>query len=112
MLQHSIYSVASPEGCAAILWGDSAKAEEAAAHLKLTAEDLLSFGIVDEILSEPLGGAHREPVAFVSRVLVAAARDLDRLSSKCPDELRDGRYKKYRRIGAWQTREAGAAVES
>jgi len=62
MLEHSVYSVASPEGAAAILWGDSARAEEAASRLRLTADDLMRFGIVDEIVPEPLGGAHRDPV--------------------------------------------------
>jgi len=61
--------VASPEGCAAILWGDAARAPEAAEHLKLTSEDLVRFGIVDRIVSEPLGGAHRDPGGFVTRVL-------------------------------------------
>jgi acetyl-CoA carboxylase carboxyl transferase subunit alpha len=103
MPQHSIYSVASPEGCAAILWGDAGKAEEAAARLKLTSDDLLGFGIADEIVPEPLGGAHRDPGRFVETVLRAVERNLGRLSGQGADELRDGRYMKYRRIGAWQT---------
>ena len=70
MLEHSTYSVASPEGCAAILWSDAGKAEEAAARLKLTADDLRRFGIVDEVLAEPLGGAHRN----AQRVVPANAR--------------------------------------
>src|SRR5512135_2932620 len=61
MLEHSVYSVISPEGCAAILWKDGAKASEAAELLKLTAQDLMSFGIIDDIIPEPLGGAHRNP---------------------------------------------------
>ena len=60
MLEHSVYSVASPEGAAAILWGDAARAEEAATRLKLTSDDLLAFGIVDEVIPEPIGGAHRD----------------------------------------------------
>ena len=67
MLQHSVYSVASPEGCAAILWGDAAKAEEAAARLRLTSDDLLGFGIVDEVVPEPLGGAHRDAAWYDRR---------------------------------------------
>ncbi|MEO9170859.1 MAG: acetyl-CoA carboxylase carboxyltransferase subunit alpha [Candidatus Baltobacteraceae bacterium] len=100
MLQHSVYSVASPEGCAAILWGDAAKAEEAAARLKLTAEDLLRFGIVDEVVPEPLGGAHRESAATVARVLDAIESSVQQLSALSPDALREARYSKYRRLGS------------
>lgn len=102
MLEHSTYSVASPEGCAAILWKDASKAEEAAMHLKLTAQDLLRFRIVDEIVPEPLGGANRDPATVVARVMdrvAAALSDLERLSS---DALRAARYDKYRRIGSWK----------
>lgn len=103
MLEHSVYSVASPEGCAAILWGDATKAEEAAARLKLTAADLRAFGIVDEIIPEPLGGAHREPSAVVASVLGSVSMALQRLGAMSPDALREARYQKYRRIGAWET---------
>jgi acetyl-CoA carboxylase carboxyl transferase subunit alpha len=103
MLEHSVYSVASPEGCAAILWGDATKAEEAAARLKLTAADLRDFGIVDELVAEPLGGAHREPSTVVSKVLGSVTTALQRLSVLSPDALREARYQKYRRIGAWET---------
>jgi acetyl-CoA carboxylase carboxyl transferase subunit alpha len=102
MLEHAIYSVASPEGCAAILWGDAGKAEEAAARLKLTAADLKGFGIVDEIVSEPLGGAHREAGIVVAKMLGAVQTALQRLSTVGPDRLLEDRYRKYRRIGAWQ----------
>jgi acetyl-CoA carboxylase carboxyl transferase subunit alpha len=67
MLQHAVYSVASPEGAAAILWGDAGRAEEAASRLKLTSDDLLEFGIVDEVIPEPLGGAHRDPAGVVGK---------------------------------------------
>jgi acetyl-CoA carboxylase carboxyl transferase subunit alpha len=100
MLQHSVYSVASPEGCAAILWGDAAKAEEAAARLRLTSEDLLGFGIVDEIVPEPLGGAHRDPRGTIDDVLSAIDGALDRLANVPAGELRARRYDKYRRIGS------------
>jgi acetyl-CoA carboxylase carboxyl transferase subunit alpha len=103
MLEHSVYSVASPEGCAAILWGDATKAEEAAARLKLTATDLRQFGIIDEIVSEPLGGAHREPSSVVARVLGSVSTALQRLGELGPDTLSEARYQKYRRIGAWET---------
>ncbi len=99
MLEHSVYSVASPEGCAAILWGDAGKAEEAASRLKLTAEDLLQFGIVDEVVPEPLGGAHREPVATVTKVLDAIHLSLQHFSAMPPSALQEARYAKYRRLG-------------
>jgi len=100
MLQHSVYSVASPEGCAAILWGDAAKAEEAASRLRLTSDDLLGFGIVDEIIPEPLGGAHRDPHGTIKEVLSSIDSALGRLASIPAGELRARRYEKFRRIGA------------
>jgi acetyl-CoA carboxylase carboxyl transferase subunit alpha len=100
MAENAVYSVASPEGCAAILWGDSARAPEAADHLKLTSSDLLGFGIVDEIVTEPLGGAHRDPAGFVGRVLDAIESALERLASASPEQLRETRYRKYRRVGS------------
>lgn len=102
MLEHSTYSVASPEGCAAILWSDSGKAEEAAARLKLTADDLRRFGIVDEVLAEPLGGAHRNANDMVSRTLDAIDASLTRLAGLKPAQLLDERYRKYRRLGEWE----------
>jgi acetyl-CoA carboxylase carboxyl transferase subunit alpha len=102
MLEHSTYSVASPEGCAAILWSDATKAEEAAARLKLTADDLRRFGVVDEIIAEPLGGAHRNAQDVVTRTLDTIDRVLTRLSTLSPEELLDERYQKYRRVGEWQ----------
>jgi acetyl-CoA carboxylase carboxyl transferase subunit alpha len=103
MLEHSVYSVASPEGCAAILWGDSTKAEEAASRLKLTAQDLERFGIVDEVVPEPLGGAHRDSSGSVTRVLAAIDAALGRLKALGPQKLVEERYRKYRRLGVWQT---------
>jgi acetyl-CoA carboxylase carboxyl transferase subunit alpha len=102
MLEHSTYSVASPEGCAAILWSDASKAEEAAARLKLTADDLRRFGVVDEIIAEPLGGAHRDAEDVVTRTLDAVDRALTKLSVQSPDRLLDERYQKYRRLGEWR----------
>jgi len=102
MLEHSYYSVASPEGCAAILWSDATKADEAASHLKLTAQDLQSFGIVDEIVNEPVGGAHRDAAGTIARVLKAVESALAELSPLSSDRLREARYLKYRRIGAWE----------
>jgi acetyl-CoA carboxylase carboxyl transferase subunit alpha len=104
MLEHSTYSVASPEGCAAILWSDASKAEEAAARLKLTADDLHRFGIVDEILPEPLGGAHRNANEVVTRTLDTVAATLARLTAMTPATLMEQRYRKYRRLGEWQAK--------
>ena len=107
MLENSVYSVASPEGCAAILWGDAGKAEEAASRLKLTSADLQRFGIIDEIVAEPLGGAHRDPAGVVEKVLDAVSAAVERLARIAPRELREARYQKYRRIGAWQAERQG-----
>ncbi|MDP9016872.1 MAG: acetyl-CoA carboxylase carboxyltransferase subunit alpha [Candidatus Eremiobacteraeota bacterium] len=112
MLEHSVYTVASPEGCAAILWGDAAKAEEAAARLKLTSQDSLGFGIIDEIIPEPIGGAHRDAAALVATTLHHIGDALARLSAKPADELVEERYRKYRRIGAWQVERQEAAAIS
>jgi len=103
MLEHSTYSVASPEGCAAILWSDASKAEEAAARLKLTADDLRRFGVVDEIIAEPLGGAHRNAEDVVGRTLDAIDRALTHLSALSEQRLLDDRYQKYRGLGEWRS---------
>jgi acetyl-CoA carboxylase carboxyl transferase subunit alpha len=103
MLENSVYSVATPEGCAAILWGDSSKAEEAAGRLKMTAQDLLGFGIVDSIVAEPLGGAHRDAIGIVGRTLGAIGNAVDELISKDPATLLEERYQKYRRMGSWES---------
>src|SRR5581483_1354569 len=100
MLEHSVYSVASPEGAAAILWGDAARAEEAATRLKLTADDLLGFGIIDEIVPEPLGGAHRDPESTIARVLDAVDAALTAQDALDVDERLERRYRKFRRIGS------------
>ncbi len=102
MLEHSTYSVASPEGCAAILWSDAGKAEEAAARLKLTADDLRRFGIVDEMIPEPLGGAHRNAAEVVARTLQAVDAALSRLAALSVERLLEERYRKYRLLGEWQ----------
>jgi acetyl-CoA carboxylase carboxyl transferase subunit alpha len=99
MLEHAVYSVASPEGCAAILWGNAAKAEEAAACLRLTSEDLRGFGIIDEVIPEPLGGAHRDPHGTIVGVLAAIDAALGRLSNIPVAELLERRYVKFRRLG-------------
>ncbi|HEU0109083.1 MAG TPA: acetyl-CoA carboxylase carboxyltransferase subunit alpha [Vicinamibacteria bacterium] len=99
MLEHSIYSVITPEGCAAILWRDAGRAEEAATAMKITAPDLKGFGLIDEIVPEPLGGAHTDPdtlFASLDRVLEAQLRAL---SAVPKDALLDGRYEKFRKMG-------------
>jgi acetyl-CoA carboxylase carboxyl transferase subunit alpha len=99
MLENSVYSVISPEGCASILWRDAAKAEVAAEALKITAPDLKEFGIIDEIVSEPEGGAHLDheaSAALLGSVLDDSLRDLSRLTIP---ELLERRYEKFRRMG-------------
>src|SRR5579863_4267150 len=99
ILENSFYSVISPEGCASILWRDSAKAEIAAEALKITATDLKEFGIIDEIVPEPEGGAHLDheaSAALLGSVLEDTLRDLSRLTTT---ELLDRRYEKFRRMG-------------
>jgi acetyl-CoA carboxylase carboxyl transferase subunit alpha len=99
MLENSVYSVISPEGCASILWRDAGKAEVAAEALKITAPDLKTFGIIDEIVPEPEGGAHLDhegSAAFLGNVLDDSLRELSRLA--IPDLL-DRRYEKFRRMG-------------
>jgi acetyl-CoA carboxylase carboxyl transferase subunit alpha len=100
MLQHSIYSVASPEAAASILWRDATRAEEAAQRLRLTSDELFEFGIIDEIIREPLGGAHQDPERMIHDTLAADHRALTRLRQLGTDELVDRRYEKFRRIGA------------
>ena len=99
MLEYSTYSVISPEGCAAILWKDGSKADIAARALKITAKDLYKFGIIDEIVKEPLGGAHQNIDVMATTLKEALVRSLHELKKISPDELVDKRYKKYREIG-------------
>jgi acetyl-CoA carboxylase carboxyl transferase subunit alpha len=99
MLQHAVYSVISPEGCAAILWRDGSRAREAAAALRITARDLAAFGVVDEIVPEPPGGAHTNPAAAVAMAADAIRRRLGALLDRPLDELLEARYEKFRRIG-------------
>jgi len=102
MLQNSIYSVISAEGCAAILWKDAGKAKEAASALKLRAEDLLSHGIIDGILPEPLGGAHRDPTATARAIGETIRTHLPDLLALAPEELLRQRYKKFRSLGKFK----------
>ena len=101
MMENSWYSVISPEGCAAILWRDAAKAPDAAEALKLTATDVQSLGLIDGIIPEPVGGAHRDPQTTADSLkacLLTALEELDRLS---PEERINQRIQKYRRMGVF-----------
>ncbi|MCP3962118.1 MAG: acetyl-CoA carboxylase carboxyltransferase subunit alpha [bacterium] len=104
MLQYSIYSVISPEGCAAILWKDQERKAEAARALKLTAEELDRLGILDGIVSEPLGGAHTDPATTCERVGEALERALDEVCALSPEDLIADRYRKFRALGAIEGR--------
>lgn len=99
MLQYAVYTVISPEGCAAILWHDATRAAEAAAALRLTAPDLRHLGVVDEVLPEPFGGAHRDPDAVLATVRDAVRTQLAALRQVSADELVNRRYAKFRRLG-------------
>ena len=102
MLEHAIYSVISPESCAAILWRNSSKASEAADPLKLTAQDAYNLKIVDEILAEPPGGAHHDHQAIADIVRQAVLKNLKKLKKFSLDELLKTRYNKYRKIGQFE----------
>jgi len=99
VLENAYYSVISPEGCAAILWKDGSKAPEAAEVLKLTAQDLLKMGIIDEVILEPLGGAHRDPQKMSEILKEMINRNLNELKAKNTGELLKLRYRKFRNIG-------------
>jgi acetyl-CoA carboxylase carboxyl transferase subunit alpha len=101
MLEYSIYSVISPEGCASILWRDPAKISEAATQLKLTAPDLVQLGVCDEIIQEAPGGAHRNPAATAAKLRAALKRHLQELVELPPAELIERRYQKFRKMGAF-----------
>jgi len=99
MMENSVYSVISPESCAAIIWRDSAKAELAASALRLTAEDLLSFGLIDGIIPEPAGGAQEDPDAASELIRVSLRKALEELGRLSQNDLVQQRYMKYRRMG-------------
>jgi acetyl-CoA carboxylase carboxyl transferase subunit alpha len=102
MLEYAIYSVISPEGCAAILWGDAAKAPEAAELMRVTAPDLLKLGVIDAIVPEPIGGAHRNWEATAASLRAALRDQLWQLKSKSEAELIEERHEKFRRIGVFE----------
>lgn len=110
MLEHSVYSVISPEGCAAILWkkNGNLRSEDfarAAESLKLTAQDLLEFKIIDGIIPEPLGGAHRDPEGMAKTISEILLRSYDELNAKTQGRLIEDRYKRFRKIGSFKEEE-------
>jgi len=99
MLEHSIYSVISPEGCASILWKSSDKMREAAEALRLTSQDLSKLGVIDEIISEPIGGAHRNVDEIIPKVGKAIERSLKKYQRQSPDEILKERRNKFLSVG-------------
>jgi acetyl-CoA carboxylase carboxyl transferase subunit alpha len=104
MLQNSVYSVISPEGCASILFRDSTQADKAADALKLTAKDLLGLKVIDEVVPEPPGGAHRDPAKAAENLGKALRKHLSELAELSPEELVKDRYKKFRALGVFSGR--------
>jgi acetyl-CoA carboxylase carboxyl transferase subunit alpha len=100
MLEHAVYSVISPEGCASILWRDAARAEEAATAMKITAPDLKALGVVDEIVPEPPGGAHVDHDALYRSLDALLSAQLRELAALAPERLLEGRYRKFRAMGS------------
>ena len=99
MFEHSVYTVASPEACASILWRDAAKAPDAAAALRITGSDLLELGVVDEVLEEPSGGNNWAPLEAGQTLRAALERHLSELMALSDDALKDARYRKFRAMG-------------
>jgi acetyl-CoA carboxylase carboxyl transferase subunit alpha len=99
MFEHAVYSVISPEGCASILWRTSEKAADAAEAMKITAADLLRLGVIDRIVAEPVGGAHRDPQAALANLGIALGEEIDTLARLSPDALRAARREKFLAIG-------------
>jgi acetyl-CoA carboxylase carboxyl transferase subunit alpha len=109
MLEHAIYSVISPEGCAAILWRSAEHRVQAADALKLTSANLAALGVADDVIREPPGGAHSDWDVTADRLRLALVRHLTELDALDVDELRERRWAKYAAMGAWRGEEAGAA---
>jgi acetyl-CoA carboxylase carboxyl transferase subunit alpha len=105
MMEHSVYSVISPEGCASILWGDKEKVKQAAEALCLTATHLLGMKIIDEIIREPLGGAHRNHKQAAVSLRKAIRANLKTLINNSPEELVEKRFEKFRSMGTFSTEE-------
>ncbi len=101
MLEHSTYSVISPEGCAAILWNNGSKASEAADLLKITAQDLFQMNVIDEMVEEPIGGAHRDPRRAAELLKEAISRNLTEIRNMPAEGLIRNRYEKFRKLGTF-----------
>ena len=101
MLENAYYSVISPEGCASILWKDASKAEEAAKVLRITADDLLAVDVIDEIIPEPLGGAHTAPEEMAEKIKAYILKNLTAIIDTDPNELLTKRYQKFRQLGRY-----------
>ena len=101
ILEHAYYTVISPEGCASILWRDANMAKEAANALKITGKDLLQYGIVDEVIKEPTGGAHYDPEAMAKELKKSLLSALDEYKDMTSQQLKDDRYNKFRRMGVF-----------
>ncbi|WP_127529821.1 acetyl-CoA carboxylase carboxyltransferase subunit alpha [Paenibacillus kobensis] len=113
MLENAIYSAISPNGAASILWKDASRADEAAEAMKITAKDLLAFGIIEEIVPEPQGGAHRDLTEQAASIKEALVRHLKELTELTSEQLIEDRYNKFRKIGAfYEDQEAAKAVSS
>ena len=104
MLENAYYSVISPEGCAAILFRDASKAADAAAALKITAQDLQKIGVVDEIIQEPLGGAHRDYKFTAQKIKASLIKHIRELSKHTPEQIARDRYEKFRKIGVYENK--------
>ena len=102
MLEYSTYSVISPEGCASILWRDATRAKDAAEQMAITAKRLHELKLVDKVVREPIGGAHRNPVQMARRLKAVVLNELDSLDAMPMDELLDRRYKRMRAYGAYE----------
>ena len=102
ILEHAYYTVISPEGCASILWRDANMAREAANALKITGQDLLQYGIVDEVIKEPLGGAHYDPCAMAGELKKSLLAALDEYKNMSAQELKEDRYNKFRHMGVFE----------
>jgi acetyl-CoA carboxylase carboxyl transferase subunit alpha len=102
MLEYAIYSVISPEGCASILWRDPAKAPQAAAAMRITAQDLADLQVIDAVFPEPTGGAHRDHAAAAATVKAAVFQAIQRLLPLSAERLLEQRYAKFRRMGVFE----------
>src|SRR6266536_1903665 len=102
MMEHAVYSVISPEGCAAILWKDTSRKKDAAEAMRITARDMKDFGVIDEIIPEPPGGAHADPAGATAAVGEAIERHLREVLELSAEERRERRYRKFRGLGAFE----------